>query len=152
MGKHSGRPTKLTPELQKEICTYIENGSSFIDACTLCNISEGIFYEWKKHGREAIEKGISNRYSDFLESLKKAEAKFKVYHIQRITLAAKSSQHWTASAWILERKYNSEFGRKDSMNIKGNFAVGNFDIKLTPEEEEEYKKRVADIYGDIEGE
>ncbi len=88
----------------KEICQYLEEGLSREDAWTLAGIGKSTFYEW-------MEK------PDFPDSIKKAELKGKREHILNIKKA--SEQHWTASAWFLERRYFEEFGNKSKFEHTG---------------------------------
>ena len=106
MGK--GRPSKLTPELQKEICDYIAvDGLLNKDACLIAGIATSTFCLWKAKGEKEGEPAI---YSDFLEAIKTAEAKFKQKRLENIRKAGETD--WKAEAWQLERKFPEEFGRR----------------------------------------
>ncbi len=101
---------KYSPEIVKEICDYIQGGSSNIDSATMSGISEDTFYEWKKE------------HSEFSESLKKAEAIRKARLVALILTASESS--WQAGAWYLERVYPSEYGRRETLKHEGNLVTG----------------------------
>lgn len=119
-----GRPPKLNKEMIKDICGFVENGSTFKDACILCDISETSFYDWKNKGIEDCKNKKVTIYADFIESLKKAEIKFKAYHVQKIMQASQHPSHWTASAWLLERKFRDEFGKdKQEIEINGELTL-----------------------------
>jgi len=107
-----GRPSKLTEELQTEICEYIASGNTFKRACRLSGISDSIFYDWKAKG----EKEKQGKYSEFLDTIKRSSEKFKQTNIDIIQQAAKGGT-WQAAAWLLERKHPEEFGRRDRINI-----------------------------------
>ena len=47
-----GRPTKLTPELQDEICGYIADGMTYADACRLVEHKPYYFPELAQVRRE----------------------------------------------------------------------------------------------------
>jgi hypothetical protein len=138
-----GRPSKLTPAVQAGICKAITEGLTYEQSAILNGISESTFYAWKANG----EKAKSGRYVDFLDSIKVANIKARMVHLQRIEEASKGGEAyeetteiiktaidpstgnevvvarevktirrvmlpcWTASAWILERRFSSEFGR-----------------------------------------
>lgn len=105
------RPTKLTPEIIEQICLFIENGNTNKDACYMAGISEAIFYLWLQKAKKLKKKSKANAiYFELLESIKKAESKFRAYHISIINTSAK--RNWQASAWMLERRYPSEYGRR----------------------------------------
>ena len=116
------RTSKLTPELQTEICQYISDGNTYDRACRLANISDSIFYKWKARGEKESE-GV---YFQFLQSVKKAEELFKQTNIAIIQQAAKDGT-WVAAAWLLERKHPEEFGRRQVLEHSGNI-VGNITI------------------------
>ena len=132
------RPTKLTPKLQAEICGYIENGNTFTRAFCLAGIGEKTFYQWKAQGETDIENGKDTIHSQFAQAIKKAEEKFKAWNIQQIMNAGKQSNHWQACAWLLERKYPDEFGRKERVEHSGTIVKA----KETPEER---AKRIKEL-------
>ncbi len=107
----SGRNKKLNKELIEEICKYIGAGGTNKDACVMANISEAIFYKWLQIGQKDFEENKKTIYVEFFESIKKAQIKFKLWHVQNISNAAKAGT-WTASAWVLERKFYEEYGNK----------------------------------------
>lgn len=106
----AGRKPKLTPELEKEFCAYVASGLTKKGAADAVCISETALYDWINRGQADKDKGKVTIYSKFLESLKKAEAKFKLTHIKNIKGAADEGA-WQASAWLLERCYRDEYGR-----------------------------------------
>jgi hypothetical protein len=107
---------KYSSAKTKEICQYLEEGLSREDAWTLAGIVKSTFYEW-------MEK------SDFSDSIKKAELKGKREHILNIKKAGE--QHWTASAWFLERRYYEEFGNKSKLEHIGKDGGPILSIDLT---------------------
>jgi len=68
------------------------------DAIALSGISEAAFYARQK---EDVE---------FSELVKKAEISFKLRHLHNIE--KHSQENWSASAWLLERKFKQEFGKE----------------------------------------
>lgn len=139
-----GRPTLLTKEIAEEIISYIEKGSSDKDAYTMASVARSTFYNWIQKGEEDKKLKKKTIYVDFLDKVKKAEAKFKAWHIANIQKSSK--KQWQASAWLLERKFPEEFARRDYLDVKGSVDVNNFDVELTQEEMVEYKKRLKDMY------
>ena len=105
------RKLTLTDELIDNLCKCISNGLNNKDACAMCGVTEDTFYKWLREAEDnnkVTNKGIKVKLA---ESLKKAEAKFKAFHLGNITKSASSD--WKASAWILERKFPKEFARID---------------------------------------
>lgn len=101
-----GRPTKLTPDMQKRICEAIKLGMSRERAAWFCGIDRVTLQRWLK----AAEGRASGKYVDFCNSLKKAEADAIAVNLKNLHTAAQNGA-WQASAWMLERRYPQEYGR-----------------------------------------
>ena len=101
-------------------------------------ISTSTFQLWKQKGQEQAR----GQYSDFSDELKSAEADFRAHHLKKIQDTANASSvetrkttrtagngddqkvtfqevveitrppTWTASAWLLERKYPEQYSLK----------------------------------------
>ena len=137
--RRAGRPSKLTPELEKTILLAIaEGGCTYVDACLIAGIGQSTFHKWKLQGQAAR----SGLFREFVDKLKRAEADFRAHHLKKIQDAANESSvetrkttrtagdgddqkmtfqevveitrppTWTASAWLLERKYPEQYSLK----------------------------------------
>jgi hypothetical protein len=113
----AGRKTKLTPEIIKLVCGYIENGATYKRACQLSSIGERTFHRWKTKGMEA-KRGV---YWQFWQLVLVSEEKYIQFHLQNINKAAKVD--WRASAWALKRKRPDEFGDMVDVNHSGQINV-----------------------------
>lgn len=102
------RRSKLTSAMSQKICKQIEKGMTIKRACQISGISEATYYEWLNRA----EKGES-KYIDFSEALKKAEAKAQETLISKLS----ENDQWQSKAWILERRFASEWGRKENLDI-----------------------------------
>lgn len=110
---------KLTDELSKEICKYIAQGLTKKTAIDACGIAESSFYTWLQKGEKDLANGKKTVYSEFLKSIKNAEAKDKLKRLAIIRQAAESGT-WQAAAWELERRYRDEYGRSTmDINLAG---------------------------------
>lgn len=109
-----GRQPKLTPELSDQICRYIASGLTKKGAVDAACVSQSSLYLWLEKGERDKARGKKTVYSDFLESLRRAEGSFKMGRINTIRQA--SSDDWRAAAWLLERCYRDEYG-KSTMDI-----------------------------------
>jgi hypothetical protein len=98
-----GRNTKMTEDVVNRICEAISNGNTHKTACALAGISHTTFYRW------------IDENSEFSDSVKEAEATSEAFHVEQIRKASSSS--WQASAWMLERRNNPEWGRKDKIDV-----------------------------------
>lgn len=105
----AGRPTKLTPELQAEICKVLAAGNYLETACAFVGVSKVTVRNWIKAGARQ-KKG---QYSEFLNAIKKAMAQAELSDVATIKAAGK--ENWQAAAWRLERKNYKRWGRKDKV-------------------------------------
>ena len=113
--RNGGRGPKLNKALIDEYCTYIENGMTVVDSCNLCGISKESFYRWLREAEAKDDFGRPiPKYAlqrELKGAVEKAQASFKAFHVQSIIKA--SRRNWTASAWLLERKYPEEYAAID---------------------------------------
>ena len=70
----AGRNTKLTPELVRQFCKFVENGNTNVDACNLLEISTSSFYDWKAKGKKQA-RGI---HRDLVDELEKSRQRYKL--------------------------------------------------------------------------
>lgn len=106
-----GRKTILNEELQTKLCDYIKVGVPIRDACHAVGIAESMFYLWQ-------QKGLENKgrpYVLFVKAVEKAKSQSKIRSIVRIDKAA--NDDWRADAWLLERRFPEEFGKRDQLKL-----------------------------------
>ncbi len=102
------RPTKLTPELTREISTYIRNGNSPTISATLVGISPSTYFNWMSKGSDQ-----EPRFMEFLESVERAKAQSIATQLAHVSKVADSG-NWRAAAWLLERMAPESFGKKST--------------------------------------
>ena len=135
------RPSKLTPEVQENICNWLKLGYYQEDAAIMAGISASTYYEWMKKGdseRIALESGedalalpehplpapeddtqeiqVVYRFMEFSEAVKKARAEAEGAHIRNIRKAADNGV-WQASAWFLERSHPKKWGKRSQLDV-----------------------------------
>lgn len=93
-----GRPSKATIDNQGIICQAIASGAPRRLAAQAVGMHEATLY---RH--------LANNH-EFREQVEKAEGQFVARNVALIQKAA--IETWTAAAWLLERRYPDEFGRK----------------------------------------
>jgi len=118
-----GRPVgtgKLTPKRQENIVQSLRAGNYRSTAVLNAGIHPDTFYDWLKRGAEEA----GSKYSDFSDAVKKAEAEGEARDLKVIDDAAQKGS-WQASAWKLERKYFTKWGRKEKQELthKGEMSV-----------------------------
>ncbi len=135
------RPSKLTPEVQENICNWLKLGYYQEDAAIMAGISPSTYYEWMKKGereRVALESGedmlalpdtslpaseddtpeveLAFPFMEFSEAVKKARAEAEGAHIKNIRKAADNGV-WQASAWFLERSHPKKWGKRSQLDL-----------------------------------
>ena len=140
------RPTKLTQEVQDNICNWLKLGYYQEDAAIMAGISASPYYEWIKKGeqeRVALEEGedmlslgetslpapeeeaqeieVFYPFLEFSEAVKKARAEAEGAHIRNIRKAADNGV-WQASAWFLERSHPKKWGKRSQLELNAGQA------------------------------
>ena len=135
------RPSKLTDEVQENICNWLKLGYYQEDAAIMAGISPSTYYEWMKKGeseRIALDSGedalalpehplpaseeepseieFVYRFMEFSEAVKKARAEAEGAHIRNIRKAADNGV-WQASAWFLERSHPKKWGKRSQLDV-----------------------------------
>lgn len=93
----TGRPSKLTPRVQKTIFQAVEAGLPYKLAAAGAGVAESTLRAWRAE------------FPAFSASLKRAEARGALALVQ--TIRAASSKSWQAAAFLLERRHPEEFAR-----------------------------------------
>lgn len=104
---HTGRPTKLTPELQEVIVKHIRAGSYDVVAAQAAGIARGTFDAWMTR--------TGAPYEAFQHAVLKARAEAEQRNVMIIEQAAITS--WQAAAWWLERKFPDRWGLKQRIEV-----------------------------------
>lgn len=119
---------RLSNEIITEIGTHLASGNYAKDIIDHLNISEPIFYKWKKEGKElenniAEDKIKENDLTEyqtlelkFFKCLKKNSSTAILRNVNIIQKAAITQ--WQAAAWFLERRNYRDWGRKDKQEVQ----------------------------------
>lgn len=105
-----GRKTVRTPENQAKLVQAIKMGSTHKLACQYAGMDESTFYRWMQDD------------SEFRNSIKEAEGAGAVELLMLIKRQAHEGS-WQAGAWILERRYPEQYGRR-AVDVKHSGNVG----------------------------
>jgi len=107
----AGRPSKRTPECEARLLSALSAGNTRSAACHFASITAETLSVWLE------------RFPEFSEAVKKAEADAEVRHVANIAKAAQEGQ-WQASAWWLERRRPEAYARRyDADSIAAAAAV-----------------------------
>jgi hypothetical protein len=104
----TGRPTKLTPDVQETIVKALLAGNYAITAAACAGIDASTYYRWLERGDpEGTAKGDAP-YREFRATVERAKAQAEVGMVTRIALAGED--HWSAIAWLLARRWPQRWG------------------------------------------
>ena len=106
-----GRPLKLTPEVEARIVEAVELGATWERAADAAGVGASTLGLWRRRG----EAGDAP-YSSFLAALKRAEGAGVERALRSIRKAAEGGA-WQASAWLLERRYPADYGRRSEVAV-----------------------------------
>ena len=104
---------KLKAGAKKGVAYTEENHAKIVDA-VYCGLKESDAGELVGIGHEKLDKW-KLKNSKLRRDLKKASRLFKLERLKSIRSAGGKS--WQAEAWLLERKYNEEFGARSRTDI-----------------------------------
>jgi hypothetical protein len=106
-----GRPTDLTPTLQKKIVAMIRDGVSPEIAAVAAGISRATYYAWRARGREES----AGPYLDFLDAVEKAiaECEARAVHV----VAKAFGKNWQAAMTLMERRFPDRWSRRDRLDV-----------------------------------
>jgi len=101
------RPTKATEKIIQRLCDALSLGCTYELACKYAGIGASTLRMWRAHAAQAAPGTRAHR---LIERLDEAESKAVMRWLGHLEQAARDG-HWQASAWKLERRYFSEYGR-----------------------------------------
>ena len=102
-------PNLCTPERVDELCKAAELGATRAHAAQYAGITRATLQEWLRSDKPL--------HVAFAERYREAEAHGKLALLATIRKA--SSKQWQAAAWMLERTWPNEYGRRERVEVTG---------------------------------
>jgi len=106
-----GRPTKFTPETRALVTKLLQEGCTRKMAAKIAGIGYSTFMKWLQSS------GLE--YMEFRQACEASEAAFQREQIRGIL----DSKDWKAKAWVLERMFPDEFGKRDKLAVQHSVNV-----------------------------
>lgn len=109
---------KLDAALIEKAHKLVSEGHYAIVVCAYLGITESCYYQWMRKAKEDIEANKKSIYVVFFQSIKEAEAKAEMRHLQTIAKAANEG-NWQASAWFLKTKHRDRWSERQEVTLQG---------------------------------
>lgn len=106
-----GRPTDLTPKLQRKIVAMVRDGVSPEVAAVAAGLHRSTYYDWRARGRTEG----SGPYSDFSDAVESAIAQCEARAARIVARAFPDS--WQAAMTLMERRFPDRWGRRERIDI-----------------------------------
>ena len=100
-------PSKLSPDITKQIGENIALGLTYSLAAEAAGITYQTFNEWHKKGKNSK----SGEYFEFYKFIQKCNADAAKQCLEKLNKAAKAG-NCQVCMWILERRFSEDFGRR----------------------------------------
>ncbi len=107
----AGRPTKLTPEVQRAICESIALSIPYKYAAEEAGIDEDTFALWMRKGREPRARAP---YAAFYRAVTRARASAVKSLTVRVLGGGKGS---AGATWLLERRFREDYGPSQKVEL-----------------------------------
>lgn len=92
------------------IVEQIRNGASMAAAARKAGINPRTARNWYAWGRDAHDE--TSEYHQFYMKVERAWGDYEMVHISNIN--DQSHRDWRASAWLLEKRFPEEYGKKQT--------------------------------------
>lgn len=139
----TGRPTSLTPEVEKRVLEAIKAGNYKATACKLAGIHRDTLNGWELRGKTGEEP-----YASFSDALQTAEAEAESGLLQQIMTAAPAvvgisgPDMWQRLAWIMERRWPQRWSGRVRLQVSE--ELGAFTAKVRAALDDDTYRKVVD--------
>jgi hypothetical protein len=128
-----GRPTKLTPELQRRIVKAVRCGNYGETAAASEGVDRATYYRWMERGAAG-----EDPFRDFCDAVTRARAIAERRMVNVVRTDA--TQNAESARWYLERSASDRWGRRDKLTIESavnaelDAMLAKLEAGLSPEE------------------
>jgi hypothetical protein len=118
------KKTLITPSLIAQAKSNIKLGFSYTALAASLNISDDTLYSWFRKAKDPATKNPI--YSQFYAAVKEGEAELLTECLTSVKASMKSDVK--AAFFMLERRFSSDFARKESLQVDQNTKSVNVNI------------------------
>lgn len=113
MDSPTGRPAKNIADHRDRILAAIRAGATYKLAAQAGGISYDLLRQWLRRA-DAAGDG-DEEYIAFAAALRQAE----IEGLSSSLLIIRTSQDWRSHAWLLERRWPEDYGKRDHLELSG---------------------------------
>lgn len=119
--KRTGRPTRLTAEVQAKVLKVLRSGATYEAAAGKAGIGTETLKEWIRRGEGKDERPSAPIYAVFASACRAAVSEAEERWVRRISAASKVD--WRAGAFLLERRHPDRYGKADRTKIEHSGSI-----------------------------
>lgn len=132
------RKTLITPSLIKQAKSNIKLGFSYAALAASLNISDDTLYTWFRKAKDPDTKDPV--YSQFYAAIKEGESELLTECLLSVKASMKSDVK--AAFFMLERRFSSDFGKKESLQVDQKSVNLNVNAALSADETDIIRARI----------
>jgi hypothetical protein len=122
----------LTPRLGQKLVELVAELGAIEPAARICRVPPQTVRGWLARGENRHSQGRPStpEYVAFVADIEKALGQWECERLAGITAAGKQPRHWTANAWLLERRWPERYGRRTRVDASGTLTMVQLDALL----------------------
>lgn len=149
--KRRTRRTRLTLGFIDAFAEILETGVWQETAIGAMAVPRSTFFTWLNRGREELDAGVPQKkqslYAKLAVVVQNAYAVGEAELVRRIRKAGEDPRHWTANAWLLERRNPEAYALRQRVDVTMDVSIA-FRIMGMARDELITYNEVAEEYGD----
>jgi transposase len=131
------RPSKLTPEIKKQIGENIALGMTYALAAASAGITYQTFNDWMNKGKNSK----SGEYFEFYKHIQKCNADGALKCLQHLKESVDTGD-CRVCMWILERRFPESYGRREYRKINAVSENKNENIEIIINDADKIRQQI----------
>ena len=101
--------TKLDERMMLMLEQCVRDGLGWEQAADCVGINTGTFRTWRRQGKNETGIEPETLHAELVRRLAEVETEWERSILKKILDAGNEPRHWTANAWLLERRYPNRY-------------------------------------------
>jgi len=115
-------PNTLTEAKTGKICECLRLGMSKSASAKAAGISNQLLSFWMKRGEETTEEDGTG-FHTFFQRISQSITGCEEEHLKVVAKAGMEDGDWKASAWLLERRFREQWGKKTEIDVNNTLTL-----------------------------